>query len=228
MSIEKPNVGIVEIIGWKNREVEELFVDAINNSLTSLRTILPSLPKIIKVRFDEGRFSEGVGVTGCANAHDEMTIRINKDFADRESQKLEIKPLVFHEGYHMADEFTYTDGKFSGIEATVAEGKAVAFEMKHAGSTPHYANWQDEQEKIQGWYEQLRDITADQYFEESGKTWQKWAFWDDETQESSRVYKVGTWMIEQVLVARNLNIVELCGLPAQRIVEWFEEMYDRQ
>lgn len=224
MSIEKPNIGTIEVIGWKNREVEELFLDEINNSLKSLRTILPSFPKSIKVHFGEGTFSDGVGVTGCANTHDEMTVRINEDFADKASQKLEIKPLVFHEGYHMVDKFTYADGKFSGIEAAIAEGKAVVFEMRYANSTPHYANWQDEQEKIQGWYETLKNITADQYFEESGETWQKWAFWDDETHEASKVYKVGTWIIDQVLEARSLDIVELCGMPPQQILKWFKEI----
>ncbi|MCA9336133.1 hypothetical protein KC967_04520 [Candidatus Saccharibacteria bacterium] len=222
MSIETPNANSVEIIEWKNREVEEQFVDAITSSFVSLREILPLLPEPIQIYFDERRFAKDVGATGYANTHDQMAVCINKDFTDRELQRREIKPLVFHEGYHMADKFTYADGKFSGIESAIAEGKAVVFEMRYADSTPHYANWQDEQEKIQGWYEALRNITADQYFEESGETWQKWAFWDDETQEASRVYKVGTWMIEQVLAARGLDIVELCGVPAQQILEWFE------
>ncbi len=228
MSIEVPLISDIEVLEWKNREIEEQFVDEINKSIVDLRKVLPSLPYPIKLRFDDRWPAMTVGATGHANTHEEMAVQINKDFADREMQKQKIKPLIFHEGYHMADKFTYADGKFSGIDSAIAEGKAVVFEMRYAESTPRYANWQDERDKVRGWYKALKTIAAEEYFEDTGQTWQRWAFWDEETQEEYRVYKVGTWIVEEVLEARQLDVTELCGLPAGQILEWFEEIYDER
>jgi len=212
---------------WVNRECEEPLVDELHKSYDELRKLLPGLPAYLRIYFDTRIFNEGVAVTGYAKSADSIGVCINPAFQDKEQQLKEIKPFVFHEGFHMADGFHYDAGKFSGVDAAIAEGKAVVFEMTRAGSDPYYANWQDEAEKVQSWYESLASISAEQYFEESGETWRKWAFFDSETGETSKVYKVGTWMIEQLVTAKAIDIEELCGTPSAVILEWFEEVKER-
>ena len=214
----------VTIERWLNRTKEEPFVHEIRDALRDLKSALPSLPSNISLYFDTREFSDGVGITGYARTATSIGVCVNPDFSDTAKQSREIKPFVFHEGYHIVDGFHYDAGKFSGIESAVAEGKAVVFEMQYADSRPGYANWQDEEEKLASWYEQLKRIDAEQYYEESGETWQKWAFWDKETGESWRVYKVGTWIIQKVTEARGMDVKELHGTAAAQIIKWFEEI----
>lgn len=218
-----PTVSI-QVEQWLNQECEEPLLGEIERSLVELRKILPDFPSQVSVLFDSRDFIDSVGVTGYAKSKDSIGVCVNPNSKDKNKLIAEIKPFIFHEGYHMLDGFHYNAGKFSGIDAAIAEGKAVVFETQYTTSTPSYANWQDEQDKLNGWYEQLKNISADEYFESSGETWRRWALWDDNTKEAWRVYKLGTWMIESLIAAEGKDVKDLCGVSAVDILQQFEEL----
>ena len=208
----------VSVVSFENEAIERLFLDEIHTSYTELRQLLPKLPSRLKVIFGTNYDYGEDGVTGSAVSSDEMKIGIDERIEDRTRQHTKIHSLVFHEGYHMAQEFQLAS-QFSAVESAIYEGCATIFEREYTESTPKWADYSKEDPAtLQRWYDIMKDISAEQYFEESGETWQKWAFYDPETDESWRIYKVGTWIVEDILRKKNLDIIDLSPMTAKEIL----------
>lgn len=208
----------VSVVSFENEAIERLFLDEIHTSYTELRQLLPKLPSRLKVIFGTNYDYGEDGVTGSAVSSDEMKIGIDERIEDRTRQHTKIHSLVFHEGYHMAQEF-HLASQFSAVESAIYEGCATIFEREYTESTPKWADYSKEDPAtLQRWYDIMKDISAEQYFEPSGETWQKWAFYDPETDESWRIYKVGTWIVEDILRKKNLDIIDLSPMTAKEIL----------
>lgn len=208
---------LITVEHFENEDVERLFIEEINTAYEELRTLLPQLPKQIRIIFGTSYDYGEDGATGSSISSDLIRIGINPDVEDRSRQHAKMRQLVFHEGYHVAQGFDM-DSRFSALDSAVYEGCATVFEREYAHSTPKWGNYQKEDATtLQRWYNEMSGITADQYFEESGETWQKWAFYDPETDESWRVYKVGTWIVDQVLAQSKYTILDLCSMSAEEI-----------
>ena len=208
----------ISVSAFENEPVERLFLDEIHAAYTELRQLLSKLPNQLKVTFGTNYDYGEDGVTGSAVSSDEMKIGIDKSVEDRTRQHAKIRSLVFHEGYHMAQEF-HLASQFSAVESAVYEGCATIFEREYAGSTPKWGDYSKEDtDTLQRWYDAMKNISAEQYFEPSGETWKKWAFYDPETDESWRVYKVGTWLVENILKENDLDIVDLSSMTASEIL----------
>lgn len=159
------------------------------------------------------------GVTGSAISIDSIKIGINPDVQNRTKQHAKVRSIVFHEGYHVAQGF-HLGQEFSVLESAVYEGCATVFERDYAQSSPKWGDYREEgEEKLRQWYDAMRLIAAEQYFEPSGETWRKWAFYDPETDESWRVYKVGTWIVDDVMSKSGLSHIELNGMTAGQILD---------
>jgi hypothetical protein len=149
-----------------------------------------------------------------------MKIGIRIDQEDRAPQFARIGTVVKHEGYHIGQGF-YNSEPCSALEAAIYEGCATIFERDYLDSEPKYADYSMHDEKtLQSWFDEIKTITADQYFEPSGETWRKWAFYDPETDASWRIYKTGTWVVENVMRKTGLNAIELNSLSAYEITSY--------
>lgn len=221
MNVERPayNLSSIIVSEFSDESVEKDFLVDIDNSYNDLRKLLPNLHAHMKVYFGTSYEYGETGVTGSAIDGESMQIGIDPDDrVDRDAQHARIREVVFHEGYHVAQGF-HRGTIFSALDSAIYEGCATVFERDYAGSKPKWGNYQDEGEEVLGrWYEAIKMITAEQYFEPSGETWQKWAFYDNETQESWRIYKVGTWIIDDVMAKTDMSALELNGLTADQIL----------
>ena len=204
---------------FENEPVETLFLAAIDSSYQELKSILPNLPKKVTITFGSNYDYGEDGVTGSAIASDKIKLGINPDVDDRSKQFAKIRSLIFHEGFHLAQGFYLEGRQFSAVESAVYEGCATIFERDYAASSPAWGDYSKEDDKtLRRWYEEMKSVTAEQYFEPSGETWKKWAFYDTETGEGWRVYKVGTWLVDEVLKKGNVSVVELSSKTADEIV----------
>lgn len=212
----------VSVIDFENESIERLFLDEINESYGQLRQLIPSLPNQLKIVFGTNYDYGEDGVTGSAVAANEIKLGIDSRVEDRTRQHAKIHPLIFHEGYHLAQGF-HLGSQFSALESAIYEGCATIFERNYAGSTPRWGDYSKEDPAtLRRWYDAMKDISAEQYFEPSGETWKKWAFYDPETNESWRVYKVGTWLVEGILEKNNLDIIDLSSKTANDILSYYQ------
>ena len=220
---ENNNLSNVVVESFENEAIEAPFVEKIEVAYQELRAIIPTLPEKLKVVFGTNYEYGDDGVTGSAIAADAIKVGIKPDMENRSVQFEKIRSLIFHEGYHVAQGF-YLDGPgFSALESAVYEGCATIFEREYTDSTPKWADYSSENETaLRRWYDEMKDITAEQYFEPTGETWKKWAFYDPETGESWRIYKVGTWLVERVIAKTNVDIADLSTSTANEILGMLE------
>lgn len=217
----KPNESI-NVVHFENEEVNTLFLQKIIEAYNSLKALLPNLPETINISFGTNYAYGQDGVTGSALSSDSMKIGTRIDQEDRASQFDRIKPVIFHEGYHIGQGF-YNSEPCSAIEAAIYEGCATIFEREYTNSSPKWSDYSGhDEETLRAWFEEMKTITADQYFERSGDTWRKWAFFDPDTKESWKTYKVGTWIVENIISKTELNIIELNSMSANEILARFE------
>lgn len=213
----------VTIESFENENIESLFVPTITNAYEELRVILPALPQNLKVRFAATYEYGQTGVTGNAVRSDTINVGIKPGVEDRSKQFGKIRSLIFHEGFHLAQGFYYEGKQFSALESAIYEGCGTIFERDYADSNPAWGNYSGEDEEtLQRWYEEMKTVTAEQYFEASGETWRKWAFYDEETGESWRVYKVGTWLVDTILKKEDMDIIELSSKMADDILSYLK------
>lgn len=219
MSLENKSGGLetINVLSFENQAVNSLFLPKIEESYNELRMLLPHLPETMNIEFGTNYDYGDDGVTGSALSANSMKIGIRIDQEDRASQFARIRSVVMHEGYHVGQGF-YNSTPCSALEAAVYEGCATVFERDYLESSPKWADYSmHDKDTLQSWLDEIKTITADQYFEPSGETWRKWAFYDPETDTSWRIYKTGTWLVEAVIRTTGLNAIELNTLTADEI-----------
>lgn len=224
MSVEKKSddYETIKVLSFEDQAVNGLFLPKIKESYEDLRVLLPHLPKTMNIEFGTNYDYGEDGITGSALSPNSMKIGIRIDQDDRACQFARIGLVVKHEGYHIGQGF-YNSKPCSALEAAVYEGCATVFERDHLGSNLKYADYSMHDENtLRHWLDEIRAITADQYFESSGNTWRKWAFYDAETKSSWRVYKVGTWMIDNVISRTKLSAIDLNDMTAEQILDRFD------
>ena len=223
LSHEVQGKGAVTIVHFENRDTEEPFAPYLENYVKEAQHLLPSLSRSINISFeDRDNFGED-GIDGFAKSKDTIGIGVDGSNKDRDCQKEKLRPLVLHEAFHITQGFTYEAGQFSALDAAIYEGCATIFEREYANSTPKHGDYSRESPaKLQEWLAAIRGITADQYFEESGETWRKWAFYDAETDESWKIYKTGTWLVDTILQQGSLDIIDLQGMSAAAVLALYE------
>jgi hypothetical protein len=224
MSVEKKSVNheSIKVLSFEDEGVNGLFLPKIRSSYDELKVLLPHLPETLNIEFGTNYDYGEDGVTGSALSSNCMKIGIRIDQEDRASQFAKIRSLVMHEGYHIGQGF-YNTEPCSALEAAVYEGCATVFERDYLGSGPKWADYSmHDKETLQNWLDEIKTITADQYFEPSGETWKKWAFYDTETGASWRIYKTGTWLVDAVIRKTGFDAVNLNSLSAKEIMNYLE------
>lgn len=208
---------LINVLSYEDREVNKLFEPLIMSAYEEVRYLLPKLPQAINIEFGTNYPYGEDGVTGSALSPDSMKIGVRIDQVDRTSQYRKVKQVVMHEAYHIGQGF-YNSKPCSALEAAIYEGCASVFEKEYLSIAAKWTNYaQHTDEELFGWLEQIKNIDADQYFESSGETWRKWAFFDPDTGELWRIYKTGTWLIEKIIAKNDVNSLELNDLNAEQI-----------
>lgn len=212
----------ITVSQFEDEVLESQFLHEISESYRELKILLPKLPETLQIYFGTNYDYGESGVTGSAIDADSIKIGIDPSVEDRNKQHDKMRSIVFHEGYHIAQGF-HLGKEFSALESAVYEGCATVFERDFAYSAPQWGDYHKEsEEKLRQWYESMKSITAEQYFESSGETWRKWAFYDSETDESWRIYKVGTWIVDDVMSRKGFSAVDLNSMTAEEILAVWE------
>lgn len=214
---------MIEVIHYKNKDYETPFEADILESLDEVRKLLPNLPKKIKIYFSDYGILEGTGLGGFAYSKDIITISLDPDFPDKDTQRSDIKPTIFHEAFHLSQNFTAQAGPFSAIQNTIYEGMATVFEREHAGSLPPYGDYRGiPDKKIKQWLEELRNIDAEEFDQE--EIYSKWKFYHPEHQERWIAYRAGTWLVDQVLAHHHLKILDLRPKKASDVLDLYNKI----
>jgi hypothetical protein len=173
---------MIEVIHYQNKAYELPFEPLISESFDEVRKLLPALPANIQIYFSDYGILEDTGVGGYAYSSDIITISLDPDFDDKEKQKANIRPTVFHEAFHLCQKFTGEDGPFSAIENAIYEGMATVFEREYAGVLEPYGDYrQISEEKLKLWVKELRKLSAEIFAEE--EIYSKWNFYHPDLKE---------------------------------------------
>jgi uncharacterized protein YjaZ len=208
---------MIEIIHYTDESVEKKLTPNIDNYFDEVRLLLDNLPDELYVNFNQEGIIKETGVGGHAVSLDTINISFDKDFKDKELQMNDLRSTIFHESFHLNQGFTYDTSPFTAIQSAIYEGCATVFEREHAGTDPLYGQYYEHSdEQLASWFESVKKI-GNEYFEDND-VWQKWAFYNEDLGERWIIYKLGTWLIDQVLKKNSLAVVDLQGMNADDIL----------
>ncbi len=203
--------------------LQEMYV-AVDEWKGELRAMLPTLPDQFEVGITEEHSGEpqfsneddiwNYAVGGATLTPTTMSLTIDKRIKVSPSELFEqLKQTYYHEGYHLARGFSFASPDLSLMDVALEEGLATKFEMLRAGSDPRYAQYDDRNIMLQT----LDEVVAAN--KQSGDVdWPKWKFYDPETERSWILYRVGTFLVDDILDSHpELTIEDLAVMPREDI-----------
>ena len=209
---------MIKAIHYKNKSTEEPLEAIISECYDEVRKLLPQLPETIQIFFSDYGILAESGVGGYAYAHDIITVSIDPDFADKKKQLKDIRSTVFHESFHIFQNYTGESGPFSAIENAIYEGMATIFEREYCNIWQPYGDYRETPEKkLKQWFKDLQNLSLKD-FEEN---YSNWKFFHPELKERWIVYKVGTWIIDVVLQKHKLTILDLSSKTAAEVLDLY-------
>lgn len=212
---------MIEVIHFQNEVVEKPFEKDIATYYDQVRTLLPALPETIKIYFGDYGIIPESGVGAFAYSRDIITISLDPKFADKARQAKDIRPSVFHEAFHLVQDFTGASQRYSALEGSIYEGMATVFEREHAATLQPYGDYSNTPtEKLIEWAESLRRVDSEYHQNEAISS--AWKFYHPEIQERWIAYKVGAWITDQVLQDKNLTILDLSHRTAADVLQLFD------
>lgn len=183
-----------------------------------LRVFLPSLPSNLQIYFfdqDDPGIMKEFGVGGYAYSPEIMSLGFLIDFVDREEQLKQLKSTIYHEGLHIAQGYTGNGKDTPLIECMIYEGLATVFEREMLGNVQPYGIYPKDEETLNRWVKSIRSVDTPWQWED----YERWGFIDPKTKEQWRLYKAGTWFIDQVLKNnKELSVLDLTRLSAKDIL----------
>lgn len=209
---------MIEVIHYQNKSTEETLESIISGNYNEVRELLPELPELIQIYFSDNGIIPESGVGGYAYAHDIITISIDPDFTDKKKQLANIRSTIFHEAFHVYQNYTGESGSFSAIQNTIYEGMATVFEREYCDIWQPYGDYRETSgEKIKQWIEYLQELST----EEFENNYSEWKFYHPKLKERWIVYKTGTWIADQVLQKHKLNILDLSIKKADEVLDLY-------
>lgn len=190
--------------------LEEYFVE--------VRGILTELPEKLNIYLLNDMLIPETGEGGFAYSSDIVTVSFDLNFKDKALQKAALRGTVFHESYHLVQGHTSqspTAEYRSALDSAIYEGCATVFEREYAKS---YSPWGDysqhTKDELERWVKELRRINIDDFAQDKDGIWRRWAFYDEQSGQRWRLYKVGTWLVELALARSRKDILELKNMSA--------------
>jgi hypothetical protein len=212
---------MIEVIHYQNQQVERLIEEDISRYYDEARQLLPSIPETVKIYFSDYGILDYCGVGGYAYASDIITVSVDPVFSDKVTQLSAIRPTIFHESFHLFQDFTGESQTYTALEGAVYEGMATVFEREHADVFEPYGDYrQTSAIKLKTWAKQLKAFGPEFQNEE---IYRAWKFFHPELKEQWIAYKVGTWITDQVLAKQNLTIMDLSTKSAAEVLKLYEQ-----
>ncbi len=209
---------MIQVIHYQNEATEKPLESSISKYYDEVRKLLPNLPKTIKIYFSDYGIIPESGVGGFAYSKGIITISINPSFKDKKKQLTHIRPTIFHEAFHVYQNYTGESGPFSAIENAIYEGMATVFEREYCGGWQPYGDYREtSKDKLKQWLEELQKLSL-QVFQD---TYSDWKFYHPKLKERWIVYKAGTWMVDEVLEKQKLTILDLGPKTAADILKLY-------
>lgn len=209
---------MINVINFSDESFESQFVPLIEDAYSNASKLLDKLPESIDIKFTDNGGSDITGVGGFTFSKNQVNVAVLKNYNDRSKQKQNLYSAVLHEFFHVQQGFTYADSPFTALEAAIYEGCAVNFEREYAKNVAEYGDYSDIPEtKLKEWLDEIRDV-GNEYFENED-VWHKWAFYHPEYDQKWIIYKVGTWLVDNILKENNLGILDLKDKSAAEITK---------
>lgn len=182
-----------------------------------IKATLPALPDDIAVEFDNRYLITDTGTGGFAVSRDRIKLAFDPNFpGDREEQIADLKAINSHESFHIVQNYVGDNPALDGIPAiehAIYEGAATKFEMLRVGSNPGRGQYPADRQTILDWFNEVKSLPKDFDFD-------KWKFYDPETDRRWILYRVGTFIIDEVLRHNpELAIEDLATRSPQEILE---------
>ncbi len=211
---------MIKVIHYQDETTERPLEAIIGEYYDGVRKLLPELPETIQVYFSDYGILAGSGVGAFAYAHDILTISIDPYFKNKNKQRNEIRAAIFHESFHLYQNFTSKDGPFSAIDNALYEGMATIFEREYCGIWQPYGDYRMvTEEKLKLWMNELRQLSLEDF----RNNYREWKFFHPKYNARWIVYKVGTWMIDQILQDHTLTIFDLSFKTAAEILKLYDD-----
>jgi len=213
-------MGMIEVIHYHNESAEKPLEANISKYYDEVRELLSRLPKTVKIYFSDYGIILESGVGGYAYSRDIITISIDPDFQDKKKQLKDIRPTIFHEAVHQYQNYTGESGPFSATENAIYEGMATVFEREYCGVWQPYGDYRETSEaSLKQWLKDLRQLSLEDF----QNTYSEWKFYHPKLKERWIVYKVGTWIADQVLEKQKLTILDLSTKTAADVLKLYEQ-----
>ncbi len=211
---------MIKVIHYLNESTEKPLEVSISEYYDEVLKLLPGLPKTVKIYFSDYGIIAASGVGGYAYSHDIITISIDPDFQDKKKQLKDIRSTIFHEAFHQYQNYTGESGPFTAIENAIYEGMATVFEREHCGIWQPYGDYREvSEDSLKQWLINLKELSLKEFQD----TYRQWKFYHPELKERWIVYKVGAWIIDQVLEKQKLTILDLSTKTAADVFKLYEK-----
>lgn len=211
---------MIKVIHYQNEAIEKPLEKTISKSYNEVRELLPELPKKVQIYFGNYGIIPESGVGGYAYSHDTITISVDPDFPDKKKQLKDVRSTIFHEAFHLYQNYTAESGPFSAIENAVYEGMATVFEREYCGIWQPYGDYRETSESnLKQWLEDLRQLSLEDF----QNAYNEWKFYHPKLKERWIVYRTGTWIIDQVLRKKHLTILDLSKMTAADVLRLYEQ-----
>jgi len=200
-----------------DEHVQSELMSRIETWYKELKDILSALPEDLKIYWfaqDDPGIMKDFGVGGYAYSPQIMSLGFTLDFEDKEDQLKQLKSTVYHEGLHIAQNYTGTGETTPLIECMIYEGLATIFEREVLGNHQPYGEYPDDK-TVRQWIDDISDVKTPWGFAD----YAKWGFEDPESGEKWRLYKAGTWLIDQILKNTDTTVMNMTKMTANQILE---------
>jgi len=210
----------MKFINYINEDFERQFELDIKQYYNEVRDILPILPKNIDIYFKADGIIFGMSTGGYAYSPKIISIAISPNATNLEDIRNELKSMLFHEAYHIAHNFTGETGPVSLIECAVQEGAATIFEQKYTESKSKdlYGNYGHHQiSLLKKWLEQIKKVKNVKQM--STRNYNSIAFYDEADKIRWKLYKIGTWLVNQYISKKNFDIKDFTNEDVKLLIK---------
>lgn len=211
---------MIEVIHYQNEAIEKPFEEGIATYYDEVRRLLPNLPETVKIYFSDYGIIPELGIGGFAYSQDIITISIDPHFEDKAEQLQSLRSTVFHEAFHQYQNYTGESGPFSAIDNALYEGMATVFEREYCGVWQPYGDYREtSRANLEQWVKDLEQLSLDDFKD----SYSDWKFYHPKFKERWIVYRVGTWMTDQILEKHKRAILDLSNKTAAEVLKLYKQ-----
>lgn len=208
------NISFDEKTNPFSKSQKELIVNILTDSESKIRSLLPSLPKDIKVSIQNTNkdFTINGGVNGRTerNSPAEVFIEISNVFQGGITKAVEtaLASVAYHEFHHLSRGWAIQDNRYSIdiYTATVNEGLAIVFSEIY---TNVHLPWNTYTDDVENWADEIIALPKN-------SNYSTWMF----QHPDGRIgigYKTGNFIVRKAMAKSGRNILELSKLSPKKI-----------